>query len=90
MAIRECRVSLIDDRGVCHSTTVYANTVLEAAAIGLKQIRETEILDDDNSFLDLTVELTTTTTHRVPLARLKAWLESAGGPREAARKAKLR
>jgi hypothetical protein len=44
MAVRECSVSFIDERGVRHSTTVYASTVLEAAAAGLKQIRETEML----------------------------------------------
>jgi hypothetical protein len=37
------------------------------------------------------VDLTTTTSHRVPLSKLHAWLESSGrDPREAAMKARLR
>jgi len=44
MAIRECQVSFVDQRGIRHSVAVYASTVLEAAAAGLKQIRETEMI----------------------------------------------
>ena len=44
MTIRECKVSFIDRRGIRHSVAVYASTVLEAAAAGLKQIRETEMI----------------------------------------------
>jgi hypothetical protein len=37
------------------------------------------------------VDIKTTTSHKVPLFKLKAWLESSGrDPREAAVKAKLR
>ena len=60
-------VSFVDTRGIRHSTTVHASSVLEAAAAGLKQIRETEMVEDDG-VLELTVNLTTTTSHRVPLA----------------------
>jgi hypothetical protein len=90
MPVRECQVSFIDTRGVRHSTTVHASTVLEAAAMGLKQIQEMAMVGDDG-VLELTVDLTTTTSHRVPLSKLKAWLESSGrDPREAAMKAKLK
>ena len=89
MAIRECKVSFIDERGVRHETMVYAESVLEAAAAGLKQIRETDMLGDDG-VLEVTVDLVTSTSHKVPLRRLKAWLDSAGiDPREAALKHKL-
>ena len=40
MAVWECKVSFIDARGIRHTTTVHATTVLEAAAVGLKQIRD--------------------------------------------------
>ena len=90
MAIRECQVSFVDQRGIRHSVAVYASTVLEAAGAGLKQIRETEMIGDDG-VEDLTVEIKTTTLHKVPFLKLKAWLESSGrDPREAATKAKLR
>jgi hypothetical protein len=90
MAIRECKVSFVDLRGVRHSVKVYASSVLEAAAAGLKQIRETEMIEDDG-VLDLTVDLVTVTSHKVSLSKLQAWLESGGrDPREAAVKTKLR
>lgn len=83
-------VSFLDGRGLRHSTTVYAGSVLEAAALGLKQLRETGMLDDDAA-LELTVELVTRSAHQVPMAKLRAWLDSAGkDPREAATKSKLR
>ena len=90
MPVRECTVSFIDTRGARHSTSVHAGSVLEAAALGLKQIRETEMVSDEG-VLELTVDLAITTSHRVPLSKLKGWLESSGrDPREAAMKAKLR
>ncbi len=61
MAVRECRVTFDDSRGVLQSTTVYAESVLEAAAAGLKQIRETEKISDDG-VLALPVDLATTTS----------------------------
>ena len=69
MPVRECTVSFIDGCGLRHSTTVYAGSVLEAAALGLKQLRETGMLDDDAA-LELTVELVTRTAHQVPMKRL--------------------
>ena len=59
-------------------------------AAGLKQIRETEMIEDDG-VLDLTVDLVTTTSHKVSLRKLKAWIESSGrDPRESAAKSRLR
>jgi hypothetical protein len=90
MAIRECQVSFVDQRGIRHSVSVYASTVLEAAAAGLKQIRETEMIGDDG-VQDLTVDIKTAPSHKVPLFKLKSWLDSSGrDPREAALKSKLR
>jgi hypothetical protein len=88
--VRECTVSFVDGRGLRHSTTVYAGSVLEAAALGLKQLRETGMLDDDAQ-LDLTVETVTRTAPQVPMNKLRMWLDSSGkDPREAAMKSKLR
>jgi hypothetical protein len=88
--VRECTVSFVDGRGLRHSTAVYAGSVLEAAALGLKQLRETGMLDDDAA-LELTVELVTRSAHQVPMNKLRTWLDSAGkDPREAAMKARLR
>ena len=74
MAIRECQVSFVDQRGIRHSVAVYASTVLEAAAAGLKQIREMEMIGDDG-VEDLTVDIKSTTSHKVPYASNgSAWI----------------
>jgi hypothetical protein len=57
VAIRDCQVSFEDLRGVRHSVTVQASSVLEAAGLGLKRVREQEMLDDDAGFSDVTVEV---------------------------------
>jgi len=36
---------------------------------------------EDQGVSDLTVDLTTTTSHKVPWSKLKAWLESSGRDR---------
>jgi hypothetical protein len=56
---------LFDRRGVRHSITVQASTVLEAAGLGVKRVREQEMLDDDLGFSDVTVEVATKTVHVV-------------------------
>jgi len=40
MALRECRVTLGDVRDIDHSVTVHADTNMDAAALGLKRIRD--------------------------------------------------
>jgi len=45
----------------------------------------------DDGVEDLAVDIKSTTSRKVPLFKLKAWLESSGrDPREAALKSKLR
>lgn len=89
--IRECVVSFDDLRGVRHSVRVQASSVLEAAGLGLKRVREQEMLDDDAGFSDITVEVATKTTHMVPIAKLIEWRDSHGKtPREMTRKANTR
>ena len=94
MAIPECTVTFVDQRGIRHSVAVFAGTVLEAAAAGLTQVRETEMETEmiGNEGVEyLTVDINTATSHKVPLLKLKAWLENSGvDPREAALKSKLR
>jgi hypothetical protein len=89
--IRECVVSFDDLRGVRHSVTVQASSVLEAAGLGLKRIREQEMLDVDAGFSDISVEVATKTTHLVPIAKLREWRDSnVKTPREITRRANTR
>lgn len=91
VAIRECQVSFSDARGVRHCVSVEASTVLEAAGLGIKRIREQEMLDDDSGFGEIKVEICTTTVHTVPMHKLRDWRDSnSGSPREMSRKANTR
>ena len=91
MPIRECLVSFEGPRGVRHSVTVQASSVLEAAGLGLKRVREQEMLDDDGGFGDITVEVCTRTVHTVPIFKLREWrATNSGSPREMSRKANTR
>jgi hypothetical protein len=56
VSVRECQVSFFDRRGIRHAVTVQASSVLEAAGLGLKRVREQEMIDDDLGFSDGTVE----------------------------------
>ena len=57
VAIRECQVSFSDGKGVHHRVTVQASSVLEAAGLGLKRVREQEMLDSDDGFGEIKVEI---------------------------------
>jgi hypothetical protein len=83
MALRECRVTFRDVRDIQHSVLVHAET--DAAALGLKFVME-DLADP------VTVELVTSTQHKVSLRKLMEWMAHAGGtsPKEIAMKARVR
>jgi hypothetical protein len=91
MALRECRVTFHDVRDMEHSVTVLAETTMDAAALGLKRIREQKFVAEELSD-SITVELATVTQHKVSLKRVVDWMtyESARSPKEAAMKARVR
>jgi hypothetical protein len=90
MAVRECSVSLTDALGVMHSVSVYATTVMEAAALGRKELLDTGLIDDPVGAYEITVEVLTRTKHTVPIPRLEAWLHNSKTPPEASMKARLK
>lgn len=53
--VRLCSVSFRDVHGVYHTINVHAESVLEAAALGVREIQKTGILDDEGAF-DITVD----------------------------------
>jgi hypothetical protein len=66
-------------------------SVLEAAGLGLRRVREQEMLDDDLGFSDVTVEVATKTVHVVPINKLIEWRDSnSPSPRELNRKINVR
>ena len=91
MALRECRVTFRDVRDIDHSVVVRAETTMDAAALGLKRIREQQFVMEDLAD-PVTVELVTSTQQRVSLKKVMEWMSHAGGtsPKEVAMKARVR
>jgi hypothetical protein len=91
VALRECRVTFRDVRDIDHSVTAHAETTMDAAALGLKRIREQQFVMEDLAD-PVTVELVTSTQHRVSLKKMIDWMSQPGGPspKEIALKARVR
>jgi hypothetical protein len=70
---------------------VHAETTMDAAALGLKRIREQKFVMEDLAD-PVTVELVTSTQHKVSLKKVMEWMAHAGGvsPKEIAMKARVR
>ena len=56
-------------RDIDHSVTVHAETTMDAAALGLKRIREQQFVMEDLAD-PVTVELVTSTQHKVSLKKV--------------------
>jgi hypothetical protein len=71
--------------------TVHAETTMDAAALGLKRIREQTFVMEDLAD-PVAVELVTSTQHKVSLKKVMEWMAHAGGtsPKEIAMKARVR
>jgi hypothetical protein len=65
--VRKCTVSVKDTRGVMHTTTVHTNSVLHAAAAGLKYLEETDLLDGCDLVGDAIVDVVTQSSHTIQL-----------------------
>ncbi len=91
--VRMCRVSFTDMNGMTHSVRVNAASLLEAAALGLAELRKCAMMDavpGPATRLTVAVE-SPSTVHEVPMQRLTAWLEySAKSPAEQAVKVRLK
>ena len=89
MALRECRVTFRDVRDIQYSVTVHAETTMDAAALGLKRIREQQFVMEDLAD-PVTVEVVTSTQHKVSLKKVMQWMAHAGGvsPKEIAMRAR--
>jgi len=90
MGAHRCKVSFDDSQGCRHSTEVFAASVYEAAAMGVKAIRNQGVVNDEAA-LTITVEVQTTTVHQLTWTKLQHWLNSnSPSPQEQALKARLR
>ncbi len=89
---RVCIVRLTDDHGVEHRVKVRAESVYEAALLGLKRLERVGWESDGSTIGSVIVEVwEEPTRHLVQVKRLLSWLKAPGKfPPEEHRKAKLR
>jgi hypothetical protein len=93
MAVRTCRVTCTDPRGVEHTIQVGAQTLYEAVAQALRIFREDAWCEDlGQSAASLVVKISQPAVeHRVRIKDFTNWLDSAGKtPAEMTMKSRLR
>jgi hypothetical protein len=86
-------VSFQDTNRIAHSVEVTAESLFEAAALAIKAFRAAEWMESGPgpaTLLEISV-LKPVAKHRIPVARVTAWLEANGRtPKEQANKQRLR
>lgn len=92
MGLRTCTVSVVDSRGIRHSAEVQAESVFEAAAVGLKILRGDGWSEPIGASTKVDVEVREPVTkHHVTLMQLQRWLDGAtSSPNELVKKNRLK
>lgn len=92
MALRTCVVSFKDARGIRHSVDVEAESLYEAAVLGITRLNEDPWVEKIGPATVLDVEVREPgTKHSISVQTLERWLGGAtSSPAEASRKAKLK
>jgi hypothetical protein len=76
VAVRTCVVSFKSPSGVIHSVEVSADSLYEAAAIGLSMLRQDRWVDEIAPGIQLDVQVRApATTHKVTVAQIRRWCE---------------
>ena len=93
MAPRTCTITLTDSRGIRHSVEVVAETLFEAAILGLGILRKDTWIDGAvGAATKIEVEVREPVTkHAVTLQQIERWLSGATiSPNERVKKDRLR
>jgi hypothetical protein len=92
VALRQCIVSFKDMRGIRHATEVEAESLFEAAVLGIRRLNEDPWLEKVGPATVLEVEVRNPgTTHAISLQQVERWLAGATtNPSEASKKVKLK
>ena len=91
VAVRACSVSFKGVSGIRHTVDVEAETLYEAAVIGVSRFRQDIWGEVVASGAVLEIEVREPSTkHSVTLQQVERWLSSPGPPHEAFKKAKLK
>lgn len=87
--LRSCKVSYRDQDGIRHSVDVTAETLYEAAVLGMKALQVPNWRKVPSLVIDVTVKAPET-THTLKTGVISAWLSRTGrSPREQALKSRL-
>jgi hypothetical protein len=92
MPVRLCEVSFQDARGIRHTAQVQAESLYEAAVLGVRLFREDPWLEVVGPGTVLDIEARAPgTKHAISLQQVERWLAGATtNPNEASKKAKLK
>lgn len=92
VALRTCAVTFTDHRGARHTVEVSAESLFEAAALGLGQLRACDWLDVIGPAARLEVEVKAVPVrHEISVAHVLRWCESsAANPDERIRKDRVK
>ena len=92
MAAHPCIVSFKDMRGIRHSASVEAESLYEAAVLGIRRLNEDPWLEKIGPATVLEIEVRHPgTTHAISLQQVERWLAGATtNPNEASKKVKLK
>ena len=86
-----CIVSFLDLDGVRHSVEVQADSLYEAAVLGLVAFKKHHLVLGPKGLHTLDVEVRTSITHSVPVRTVYEWLRSGvKSPKEMVLKERLR
>ena len=92
MALRVCRVSFVDVRGIRHETEVEAESLYEAAVLSVQRFRNDPWIEPVGNATVLDVDVREPSTkHAISLQQVERWLAGATtNPSESLKKAKLK
>jgi hypothetical protein len=92
MAARTCTVSFTDIKGVRHAVDVDADSLYEAAVLGIRRLNDDPWIEKIGPGTVLDIEAREPATkHSVSLQQVERWLSGATtNPNEASKKAKLK
>ena len=92
MPPKTCTVTMTDVRGSRHSVEILAESVFEAAALGLRLLRDDGWVDKPGPATRLEIQAKTPAVrYEVTVQQIQRWLEGSSiSPNEMVRKAKLK
>jgi hypothetical protein len=90
--LRTCAVSFVDIRGIRHEAEVQAESLYEAAILGMRVFRKDPWIDHVGPATVFDVEVREPATkHAISMQQIERWLGGATtSPNEASKKAKLK